>query len=962
MHRLTEIELDFNCSTLNRAQWFNASAEHLLQHELLPVAQQVLDEFDLPQQVQLAEISLQLPPLCLPADRYLLQQSFRQALRTQLWLLLPGAAADSRQAPGLSASMHHELIRALTAADSQALLAQWPLYLKYAAELVAILRQLAAQGDLCSQLAFGLSSQMLAQLVQLLAPGEQRFILQLMAQPQLFTAAVPISPQLRHSERLLAAPALRQRQRHLWQLSLSYLLVDRGSRFNRQSYLHYLLQRMAAHDNISLQQLVQHMLQTLADSQRYFAAQSPLLLQLTALLLPLLPDSTPQQRQPATAQHRGPAPAYACQRLALPLSQLPPVARQRAAATVTTWQGPLGRSTKLQHVVPGPARYWQQLLALLRQQRLSVAQQRQLNVQLQLLLQQNSSLWLDSMRLQLQRDGLLPVLVDYTQPQLLQRLFQQLQAASVAAMTPYISLLQHALSAISLPLPLLHRACWQPLLQAALQRQPLTLEILLQQLHLWLRAKSGALAARRILQQLALQLQGDSTSAASAAARQQGQAGPLARLWQQIHWQLAVSSPWTSPIQPLPLQQRPLAAVHNVSLLSKRPQQHLPVKQTQPLLLQMIPLLLAALPPQAHSRAQAICQQLCERYSLPVPGSASAAKTGAARPPLAESVPTAAEPQGEGAANAEPLSAGNAGASLLASALLQQLAQALAPDSRIAFYRTLQCQLAKQPPLLARQVLLRQLRQLLQLAGANAAAGQAAVPCHSSVLVPQPLTPVAKAEQHSGTAVTAEAKAAQQPNPLLARQAAAQPEQAQATQQDTDSALSWQPVINAGLVLAAPYLPLLWQRLGYLQGQRFASVQQAWQACALLHYMASGDTAAAPQDYWQQWRLSMLLNGCEPPCPGGLDLQLRDSACELADSLLCGIIAQWPKLASSSVSTLRECFLQRSGSLCQLGNGTGWQLQLQSGPYDMLLDGLPWSFSLIRYHWMQGELYVHWRG
>ena len=97
MHRLTEIELDFNCSTLNRAQWFNASAEHLLQYELLPVAQQVLDEFDLPQQVQLAEISLQLPPLCLPADRYLLQQSFRQALRTQLWLLLPGAAAGSRQ-------------------------------------------------------------------------------------------------------------------------------------------------------------------------------------------------------------------------------------------------------------------------------------------------------------------------------------------------------------------------------------------------------------------------------------------------------------------------------------------------------------------------------------------------------------------------------------------------------------------------------------------------------------------------------------------------------------------------------------------------------------------------------------------------------------------------------------------------------------------------------------------------
>ena len=955
MHRLTEIELDFNCSSLNRAQWFNASAEHLLQHELLPVAQQVLDEFDLPQQVQLAEISLQLPPLCLPADRYLLQQSFRQALRTQLWLLLPGAA-DSRHADALSAAMRNELIRAFTAADSQALLAQWPLYLKYAAELVAILRQLAAQGDICSQLAFGLSSQMLAQLVQLLAPGEQRFILQLMAQPQLFTAAAPISPQLRHSERLLAAPALRQRQRHLWQLSLSYLLVDRGSRFNRQSYLHYLLQRMAAHDNISLQQLVQHMLQTLADSQRYFAAQSPLLLQLTALLLPLLPGNQselrqrrlPQHQAPQhqAVQHRGPAPAYVSQRLDLPLALLPSVTRQRASTAVTVWQ---------------------QLLALLRQQRLTVAQQRQLNVQLQRLLQQNSSLWLDSMRLQLQRDGILPVLVDYTQPQLLQRLFQQLQAASVAAMTPYISLLQHALSAISLPLPLLHRACWQPLLQAALQRQPLTLEILLEQLHLWLRAKTGALAARRILQQLAAQLQGDSTSAASAPALQQGQAGQLARLWQHIHWQLAVSSPWTSPIQPLPLQQRPLALKQAPLALGHTLQLHkVPQLATAPLAVQMLTLLLAALPAQAHSRAQAICQQLCVRYNLPVPEAAlaSIAKNDATLTLWTESVPTAAEPRGAvtGSANAEPVTAGNAGASLLAGALLQQLAQALAPDSRSAFYRMLQRQLAKQPALLARLVLLRQLRQLLQLAGVNAAAGQAAVPGHNSAAVAQATTFTAKAVQPAATVVMAETKAAQQANPLRARPAAGQPEQAQAGQQDTDSALSWQPVINAGLVLTAPYLPLLWQRLGYLQGPRFASVQQAWQACALLHYMASGDTGAAPHDYWQQWRLAMLLNGCEPPCPAGMDLQVTDSACELADSLLTGIIAQWPKLANSSVSTLRECFLQRSGSLCQLGNGSGWQLQLQSGPYDMLLDGLPWSFSLIRYHWMQGELYVHWRG
>jgi hypothetical protein len=953
MHRLTDIELDFSCLSNERAQWFNASAEQLLQHELLPVAQQVLDEFDRSEQVQLAEISLQLPPLCLPADRYLLQHSFRQALRTQLWLLLPDAVSNSRQELALSAAMRNELVRALMAADSQALLLNWAVYKHHAAELVTILCQLAASGDLCSQLAFGLSRQMLAEIVQVLAPAEHRFILQLMAQPQLFSAVAPISPQLRQSERVLAAPALRQRQRHLWQLSLSYLLVDRGSQFNRQSYLHYLLQRIAAHDNISLQQLVQHMLQTLADSQRYFAAQSPLLLQLRALLLPLLTDSKPKPQQQGLTQHEAVAPGYGCQRLALPVSQLPKITQSLGPLASAPFYGKLHSTVLATNVAPGCGRYWQQLLALLRRQRLTLAQQRQLNVQLQLLLQQNSSLWLDSMRLQLQRDGLLPVLVDYTQPALLQRLFQQLQAASVAATMPYINLLQHALSAISLPLPLLHRTCWQPLLQAALQRQPLTLEILLEQLHLWLRAKTGALTARRILQQLAWQLQGDSNTTASALSAQQGQSDQLARLWRQLHWQLAVSSPWTSPIQPL-------APDHNLPVLAKRPQQRMAVEETQPLVLQMIPLLLAALPPQAQSRAQAICQQLCLRYQLI--SATSPSEASAAAPQRSEYKPKTAGQQFKAgrSARTKPVPQNDIAAGVLAANLLRQLAQALAPDSTGTFYRRLQSKLAKQPAVLARHLLLRQLQLLLRYASANAnaeamAAADPAPGQHNRVA--KLTTPLAaKASELSSTVEQAGVQ------PPASRQAIPPCEQQETVQQDTDNELSWQPVINAGLVLTAPYLPLLWQRLGWLEGQRFVNVQQAWQACALLHYMASGETGAMAHNYWQQWRLAMLLNGCEPPCPSATDLQLSDSACELADSLLSGIIAQWPKLANSSLSTLRECFLQRSGSLCQLGNGSGWQLQLQNGPYDMLLDGLPWSFSLIRYHWMQGELYVHWRG
>ncbi|MBU1310899.1 MAG: hypothetical protein KKE30_15355 [Gammaproteobacteria bacterium] len=932
MHRLTEIELDFACHNLDRAQWFNASAEHLWQHELLPVAQQVLDEFDIAAEVKLDEICLQLPALCLPQDRYLLQHSFRQALRTQLWLLLPHATSNAtRLQQQLSQTQRNALIAALKSADSAALTLHWPLYRRFSAELVAILRQLAASGDICTVLAFGLNSDMLAELVQLLAPAEQPFILQLMAQPQLF--AITPARLSGATRQQLPAPALRQRQRHLWQLSLSFLLVERGSRFNRQSYLHYLLHRMAAHDNVSLPALVQHMLQTLTDSQRYFAGHSPLLLQLSELLQPLLAQYQHNQAGPAVV-----VPAYASQRRALAAAVLPQV--QRHPGVVSDVQA---NKTLLQ-----PVRRWQQWQNLLRQHRLTLAEKRQFNTLLQQLLQQNSSLWLDQLRLQLQQLSLLPSLVQYAQAELLQRLFQQLQPASVAAMTPYIRLLHWALAAISLPQPLQQQARWQPLLQSALQRQPLTLNVLLVQLQLWLQAQQGAVAGRKTLQQLSGQLQFYSGHIVNTADSQS------ARLCQQLQWQLAVTAPWTTPVQPLPPATPRAAAKPGSDTLWQ----------------QLLQLLVQALPASVQQQAQQLCQQVVAQYlpslarSLPVLAPAMAPITTADRPlnaagqtqNLSEPHPT--QPQMSSAA-AMPASA----ARLLSHALLTALAAALAPASQATFYQRLQTKLQQVTPGRARNLVLNQLQRLVSF---------------SLPAQPQLRAQAAGSKQHS----RAEPKSGQQYGPQQIQrqtrvQAAnpaqpvgpanssrySQPQHTAGQEAEARSADAMQLVNNAGLVLAAPYLPMLWQRLGWFDARRFSQRQYGWQACALLQYMAQGETTEQlTADYWQQWRLAMLLCGLQPPCPEQIDIRLSSTQRELADSLLAGILAQWPKLANSSVDTLRQCFLQRSGALSRLGNGSGWQLQLDSGPYDMLLDGLPWSFSLICYPWMQGELYVHWRG
>ncbi|GAB2911119.1 contractile injection system tape measure protein [Rheinheimera gaetbuli] len=1071
MHRLTDIELDFNCQTLDRAQWFNASAEQLWQQELLPVAQQVLDEFDIAAKVQLDEICLQLPPLCLPADRYLLQHSFRQALRSQLWLLLPQATSVATgQQQQLTAAQRNDLIAALKSADTAALTLHWPLYRRFANELVLLLRQLAASGDICSVLAFGLSSDMLAELVQLLAPTEQRFVLQLMAQPQLFAITPSRLSGAARQQVQLPAPALRQRQRHLWQLSLSFLLVERGSRFNRQSYLHYLLQRMAAHDNVSLQALVQHMLLTLVQSQRYFAAHSPLLLQLTELLQPLLPR---QQSDRVTAAPTS-AVAYFSQRRLVANAALPAIKRQAVSRQAS--QGDPRKSFGR----------WQQWQFLLRQNRLTLAQQRQFNTLLAQLLQQNSSLWLDQLRQQLQLAGLLPSLVQYAEPELLQRLFQQLQPASVAAITPYIRLLHWALAAINLPLPLQQQARWLPLLQCALQRQPLTLKLLLLQLQLWLQAQQGAVAGRQTLQQLAAQLQyyADnvvlSTTVNSTSAQSQ-----VAKLWQQLQWQLAVTAPWATAVRPLLAAEavtlraavttaliKPAGvsagskkqagskalALNGVKLAAadaapaapkatpwlKRACQSRQRADTPTLALwqQLVSLLVQALPVSARQQAQQLCQQLVMQC-LPATVKAAALTSkavalgaadiaaqnnaslschvGVAETSAWQTAPGMASGQSAVGA-AEAASAGQtrtteawsgtlSDSRVLTTALLTTVAGALAPACTAVFYRQLQRTLQQGVAGAARKLLLMQLQRLLQYLapaqlqhqrepgtkqgakhGIKHGIEQATKPGTAQVLAPAmvsglvsnspewqsaPLsadTATANAaadrlsgaqQQMAGEAVGQNTVSHQANLPGQAKRTA--PSWAQqhsdSTEDDMQAAASIQWVSNAGLVLAAPYLPMLWQRLGWLEAQRFSRVQHAWQACALLHYMATGEsTELISADYWQQWRLGMLLCGLQPPYPAGVDITLSTAQLELADSLLAGILAQWPKLANSSIDTLRQCFLQRGGGLSSVGNGSGWQLQLDSGPYDMLLDGLPWSFSLICHPWMQGELYVHWRG
>ena len=76
------------------------------------------------------------------------------------------------------------------------------------------------------------------------------------------------------------------------------------------------------------------------------------------------------------------------------------------------------------------------------------------------------------------------------------------------------------------------------------------------------------------------------------------------------------------------------------------------------------------------------------------------------------------------------------------------------------------------------------------------------------------------------------------------------------------------------------------------------------------------------------------------------------------DDLLQAVLSHWKALGSTTPDGLREGFLKRNGKLTHRSDG--WLLQVEAKTLDILLDRLPWGFSMIRLGWMREMLFVEW--
>lgn len=172
------------------------------------------------------------------------------------------------------------------------------------------------------------------------------------------------------------------------------------------------------------------------------------------------------------------------------------------------------------------------------------------------------------------------------------------------------------------------------------------------------------------------------------------------------------------------------------------------------------------------------------------------------------------------------------------------------------------------------------------------------------------------------------------------------------------SALLAEPlrVDNAGLVLLAPYLPRLFEHLHLLEGATWRDAQAPGRAVHLLQFLADGSMASPECGLV----LNKVLCGLEPAAPVPRDVGLLPAECAAAEGLLQAVVQHWRALGRTTIEGLRTTFLQRDATL-SLRQDAAWQASVVAGPYDMLLDHLPWGYGMVKQPWMERMLHVEWR-
>ena len=153
----------------------------------------------------------------------------------------------------------------------------------------------------------------------------------------------------------------------------------------------------------------------------------------------------------------------------------------------------------------------------------------------------------------------------------------------------------------------------------------------------------------------------------------------------------------------------------------------------------------------------------------------------------------------------------------------------------------------------------------------------------------------------------------------------------------------------AGLVIVGVYIDRLFQRAGLATEGVFNSAEDQIQGVFLLHYMVMGDQPIKPEHLG----FAKILCGLDFDEPIEQPGPISEEHIELVEGLLQTIRYQWD-IGDTTSAELRQTFLARQGVLRR--EDGFWRLKVNTAPYDVLLDRLPWSISTISLPWALAQL------
>jgi hypothetical protein len=173
-------------------------------------------------------------------------------------------------------------------------------------------------------------------------------------------------------------------------------------------------------------------------------------------------------------------------------------------------------------------------------------------------------------------------------------------------------------------------------------------------------------------------------------------------------------------------------------------------------------------------------------------------------------------------------------------------------------------------------------------------------------------------------------------------------------QQNSTAVKGGIPLRNAGMVILNSYIPMLFDRLGLTADRKFLDIPAQCNAVHYLQYVITGLSTTEES----LLPLNKVLCGLplSYPIPDGISI--TDEQTKLIEGLIQAVIGHWPAIGSTSTDGLRGNWLVRDGLLVELEER--WELTVEKRAYDLLIHKSPFSFSIIKYPWMDQPLHVQW--